>query len=44
MDNILIATDGTCDDHYKEVEQVLQTLQDMTYTLNQINANSTEQK
>ena len=28
MDNILIATDGTWEDHYKEVEQVLQTLQD----------------
>ena len=28
MDNILIATDGTWEDHYKEVEQVLQTLQE----------------
>ena len=27
MDNILIATDGTWEEHYKEVEQVLQTLQ-----------------
>ena len=26
MDNILIAIDGTWEDHYKEVEQVLQTL------------------
>ena len=28
MDDILIATDGTWEDHYKEVEQVLQTLQE----------------
>ena len=28
MDDILIATDGTREDHYKEVEQVLQTLQE----------------
>ena len=27
MDDILIATDGTWEDHYKEVKQVLQTLQ-----------------
>ena len=28
MDDILIATDGTWEDHYKEVEQVLKTLQE----------------
>ena len=28
MDNILIAIDGTWEDHYKEVKQVLQTLQE----------------
>ena len=28
MDHILIAKDGTWEDHYKEVKQVLQTLQD----------------
>ena len=28
MDDILIATDGTWEDHHKEVKQVLQTLQD----------------
>ena len=28
MDDILIATNGTWEDHYKEVEQVLQTLQE----------------
>ena len=28
MDNILIATNGTWEDHYKEVEQVLKTLQE----------------
>ena len=28
MDNILFATDETWEDHYKEVEQVLKTLQE----------------
>ena len=28
MDDIFIATDGTWGDHYKEVEQVLKTLQE----------------
>ena len=44
MNDILIATNRTWEDHYKEVEQVLKTLQEHNLYLKPDNANSTEQK